>query len=104
MSGRAELLLARREELLARSGRLRGRLGAETAAIGARLHWMQSLVALAISRPVRWVLTVGAAFVGIGRPRWLLRVAGRVVMLYPVIRPVLPLVGRWWRARAVSRS
>ncbi len=104
MSDRALALLARREALLARSGRLRRRLGEQTAAIESRLQWTRSLVALATSGPVRWAVVLGAAFVGIGRPRWLLRLASRVVMLYPVIRPLLPLLGRFWRSRSASRT
>ncbi len=97
--GRAGLLSARREELLLRSRDLRTKLGAETAAIGSRLQWTRGIATLASAGPVRFALILGAVFVGIGRPRWLWRLARRGVLLYPAVRPILPLLARWWRSR-----
>ncbi len=93
----ADPLLARREALLARSARLRRQLGEHTQAIGTRLQWTESVVAIVTSRPARWVLALAAVFVGVGRPRGLLRVVRRAVLWYPAVRPLLPWVARWWR-------
>jgi len=90
MSARLQALATRREVLCERSVGLRASLGADARALGARLSTADRLVAAARSRTTRALLVGAAAFVVIGRPRHVLRLALRLMTLWPLLTAVAP--------------
>jgi len=96
---RVELLSARRELLLARSERLRLELGDDSAALALRFRLADRIVARARSGLGQVLLVGGAALLLFGRPRRILRTAVRLLMFWPVIRPLLPHLADLWRGR-----
>jgi hypothetical protein len=99
MNARSELLAARRELLLARSERLRLELSDDSAALALRFRLADRIVARARSGLAQALLVGGAALVLFGRPRRIVRTAVRVLMFWPVIRPLLPHFADFWRER-----
>ncbi|HXQ30785.1 MAG TPA: hypothetical protein VN790_02295 [Steroidobacteraceae bacterium] len=99
MNPRVELLSARRELLLARSERLRLELGDDSAALALRFRLADRIVARARSGLGQVLLVGGAALLLFGRPRRILRTAVRLLMFWPVIRPLLPHLADLWRGR-----
>jgi hypothetical protein len=99
VSARRELLGARRELLLARSERLRLELGDDASALALRFQLADRLVASARAGLARVLLVGAAALVLFGRPRLVLRSAVRLLMAWPVVRPLLPRLVEFWRGR-----
>jgi len=97
VSARAAALAERRLALLARSEQLRLELGADLGALATRLQVADRFVALARSGLVRVLVVAGAALLLFGRPRQLFRTAGRLLLLWPLLRPFLPDLAAWWR-------
>jgi hypothetical protein len=93
--------LARRHEvLLARSTRLRDELADEVRAVGRRLGGVERGVSIVRSgwfAPL--VVAGGAALLVAGPSRWV-RIAGRVLAVWPVIRPLVPRLAALLRATA----
>jgi len=100
VSRRAHALAARRFALIERSARLRAGLAQEGGALAARLGLADRLVHIARSGLARTLLIGGAALVMFGRPRQLFRTAGRLLLLWPVLKPFLPDLAAWWRGTA----
>lgn len=99
MSTRRELLAARRELLLARSERLRLTLADDAAALALRFALADRVVRLARSGLVQAVAAGGAALVLFGKPRRLFRTLGRLLMFWPLLRPLVPRLASLWRGR-----
>jgi hypothetical protein len=99
VNAHGELLAARRELLLARSERLRLDLSDDAAALALRFRLADRIVARTRSGLARALLVAGAALVLFGRPRLVVRSAVRLLMLWPVVRPLLPRVADLWRGR-----
>jgi hypothetical protein len=97
MAARAATLADRRLVLLARSQRLRAELGGESAALATRFQLADRLVGIARSGLVRTLLVGGGALLLFGRPRQLFRTAGKLLVLWPILKPFLPGLIRWWR-------
>ena len=97
MSARSLVLAARRERLRARSAELRAELTVEGAALALRFRLADRVLAVARSGPVRALLVGGAALLLFGRPRWLLRTASQLLMLWPLLKPFLPKLAELWR-------
>lgn len=88
MTRRAELLAARRELLLARSAYQRASLQYDAATIGHRLRYVDTATTFARSRSARLLLVSGAAaLVLLTGPGRLVRVASRLVAVWPIVRP-----------------
>lgn len=92
MSERARQLAARRELLLVRSERLRSDLRDSTRGLGRGLHTVDRGLAFARSR-LLWPAVVGGGLllVLVG-PSRVLKLAGRALVLWPVVRPLVPIV------------
>jgi hypothetical protein len=97
MSARADTLAGRRFALAARSARLRAELADESAALALRFQLADRLVRIARSGLARTLVVGGAALLLFGRPRQLFRTAGRLLLLWPVLKPFLPEIASWWR-------
>ena len=89
MSQRATLLAARRELLLARSAYLRTDLRYESLQVSRRLQVVDAAVGFARSRGGRVLLSAGALLLLLAGPRKLVRAAGRLAAVWPVVRPWL---------------
>jgi hypothetical protein len=85
---RAEILAARRDLLLARSAYLRADLQYEATGIGRRLRLVDRVVAFGRSGPGRALIVGGAALLVLSGPRRVLRIAGRLMAFWPVVRPL----------------
>jgi hypothetical protein len=97
VSARANELAARRLALGARSARLRLELGDEAAALAQRFRFADRVAALARSGGVQ-ALAIGAATLLLfGRPRRLIRTAGRLLLLWPLLRPLVARLAPLWR-------
>lgn len=99
MNRRGHDLAARRGRLLARSSALRAELAGDAAALGLRLHLADELVAGARSGATRAALIGSALLLVFGRGTRLLGLATRAVVLWPLLRPLVPYVARLLRPR-----
>ncbi len=88
MTRRAEILAARRDLLLARSAYLRADLQYEANGIGRSLRLVDRAVAFGRSGTGRALIVGGAVLLVLSGPRRVLRVAGRLMALWPVVRPL----------------
>jgi len=86
MKPRAQTLAARRTTLVERSTRLRAAIGADAAALETRFAVVDRLVTAGRSGWVRSVLTGVTALLMLSRTRRLLKLASRLLVLYPLIR------------------
>jgi len=100
VTARAALLAERRLALVARSERLRGALTSEGELLAARFTLADRLVRIARSGVLRTLFIGGAALILFGRPRQLFRTAGRLLILWPILKPFLPDLAAWWRGEA----
>lgn len=87
MTRRAELLAARRELLLARSAYQRASLRYDAATIGHRLRFVDTAARFARSGSGRLLLVGGAAMLLLTGPDRVVRVASRLVAVWPMVRP-----------------
>jgi hypothetical protein len=99
LSARARLLAARRVALLARSDALRAVLVDEATALARRFGLADQLVAIGRSGFTQLAVVAGAMWLVLARPGRVLRLASRVVMLWPLLRPLVPHIVRLVRAR-----
>ena len=88
MTRRAELLAARRDLLLARSAYLRADLQFEATGIGRSLRLVDRAVAFGQSGTGRALIVGGAVLLLLTGPRRVLRIAGRLIAFWPVVRPL----------------
>lgn len=98
MSARTAELARQRERLLDKSHRLRLELGAEASALAVRFGVADRIAALARSGVVRTAAIAAAALLLFGRPKAMFRIATRLLMLWPLLRPLLPKLDRLWRS------
>jgi hypothetical protein len=89
---RAEILAARRDLLLARSAYLRADLQYEATGIGRSLRLVDRAVAFGQSGSGRALIVGGAVLLVLSGPGRVLRIAGRLMALWPLVRPLLSLV------------
>jgi hypothetical protein len=82
-------LQARKELLVLRSGLLRAGLQQDGDTIGQRLHLVDRTVAYVRSRTGRVVLAGGTVLVLLLGPRRLLRIAPRILVAWPAVRPLV---------------
>lgn len=87
MTRRAELLAARRDLLLARSAYQRASLQYDAATIGHRLRFVDAATRFARSGPGRLLLVGGVAMLLLTGPGRAVRVASRLVAVWPIVRP-----------------
>jgi hypothetical protein len=99
VSARTDVLAARRQHLVAHSAQLRAVLGVDATALALRFGLVDRVMALARSGPARALVIGGAALVLFGRPRMLFRSAGRLLVLWPILKPFLPKLADLWRER-----
>jgi hypothetical protein len=92
-------LAARKELLVLRSAVLRAGLQQEGAVIGQKLHFVDRSVAYLRSRTGRIVIVGGAVLVLLVGPRRLLRIAPRMLIAWPAVRPLF-----WRYVRGVLRG
>jgi hypothetical protein len=92
-------LVARKELLVLRSAVLRAGLQQEGAVIGQRLHFVDRSVAYLRSRTGRTVIAGGALLVLLVGPSRLLRIAPRMLIAWPAVRPLV-----WRYMRGALRS
>jgi hypothetical protein len=97
VTARAIELKLRRERLVEKSARLRFELGSEASALSARFTFADRITALARSGVVRALAIAAAALLLFGRPKALFRSATRLLVLWPLLRPLLPKLDRLWR-------
>ena len=97
MSARAAALATRRRQLVAHSAQLRATLGVEGTALALRFGLVDRVMVLARSGVARALVVGVAALVLFGRPRLLFRTAGRLLMLWPILKPFLPKLADLWR-------
>jgi len=92
MSERARQLAERRELLLMRSDRLRSELRGSTRGLGRGWRTLDRGVAFARSRLLLPAVVAGIVLIVLVRPRRVLKLAGRALVLWPVVRPLVPIV------------
>ena len=92
MTRRAEVLAARRDLLVARSNYLRADLQCEATAVGQSLRLVDRAVAFGQSAPGRALLAGGAVLLVLSGPRRVLRIAGRLLTFWPLLRPLVAAV------------
>lgn len=94
MSARAQELQARREALLARSASLRDELELSGRDLGQRWRGLDRGLAFARSGLVLPAVIGGGLLVLAVRPSGLLKLAGRALLFWPVVKPLVPIVRR----------
>jgi len=92
MSERARQLAARRELLLTRSGQLRSELRDSTRGLGRGWRTVDRGFAFARSRLLWPAVVAGGLLIVLVRPSRALKLAGRALVLWPVVRPLVPIV------------
>jgi hypothetical protein len=97
MNRRIASLVARRKRLEARSDRLRAELAGEAGALAERLRLADEVVAAARSGFTRLALLGGSLLLVFGPRGRLLTMATRLVVFWPVLRPLIPHIARLWR-------
>jgi len=90
MSRRTDLLAARRELLLARCAYQRASLQYDAAVIGDRLRPVDTVTSFARSGAGRTALIGGAIVLLTVGPLRLVRVASRLVAVWPIVRHWIP--------------
>ena len=97
MTARTDVLAARRRQLVAHGAQLRAALGVDATALALRFGLVDRVMVLARSGVARALVIGAAALVLFGRPRMLFRTAGRLLVLWPILRPFLPKLANLWR-------
>jgi hypothetical protein len=95
-------LAMRRQLLLERSAQLRGDLAADGRVVAASLNLIDRGVALARSGIVRPTLLLAAVALFLVRPRAAWWLASRSLVLWPLLRRVLPRLVRIARTASAS--
>ena len=99
MTRSAAQLAQRRADLLARSDRLRNDLAESMTMLAARLRYVDTTVTVLRGSAGPLLLSAALALLLFRGPRRIFKVAGRIAMLWPVLRPWLPRVTAWLRDR-----
>jgi hypothetical protein len=92
MSARARQLAARRELLLMRSERLRRELRDSTRGLGRGGRMLDRGWAFARSGLLVPAVVAGGLLIVLVRPSRVLKLASRALTLWPVVRPLVPIV------------
>lgn len=92
MSARARQLAARRELLLSQSDRLRRDLGASNRRLEQGWQTVDRGFAFARSKLLVPAIVAGGLLVVLVRPSRVIQLAGRALMIWPVVKPLLPIV------------
>lgn len=92
MSERARQLAARRELLLARSGQLRSGLRDSTRGLGRGWRTVDRGFAFARSKLLWPAVLAGGLLIVLVRPSRALKLASRALVIWPVVRPLVPIV------------
>lgn len=90
MTHRADMLAARRELLLARSAYQRASLRYDAATVGRRLRFVDTATTFARSNSGRVLLVGGVVVLFLTGPGRLVRVASRLVAVWPIVRAWIP--------------
>ena len=99
MTRSAAQLAQRRADLLARSDRLRSELSESVAALAARLRYVDTTATFLRGSGGPLLLSAALALLLFRGPRRIFKVAGRIALIWPVLRPWLPRVTAWLRDR-----
>lgn len=89
MTRRAEVLAARRDLLVARSNYLRSDLQCEAIAVGQGARLVDRAIAFGQSGTGRALVVGGAVLLVVTGPGRVFRIVGRLVALWPLLRPML---------------
>jgi YqjK-like protein len=100
----AAQLAQRRADLLARSDRLRNDLAESLSTLAARLRYVDTAATLLRGAGGPLVVSAALALLLFRGPRRLFKVAGRVSLFWPVLRPWLPPFTAWLRDRSRSEQ
>ena len=92
MTRRAAVLAARRDLLLARSAYLRADLQCEAIEAARALRFLDRAVAFGRSGAGRGLLVGGTVLLALGGPGRVFRIAGRIVAVWPLLRPLIALL------------
>jgi len=95
----AAQLAQRRADLLARSDRLRNDLAESMALLAARLRYVDRAATFLRGAGGPLVVSAALALLLFRGPRRIFKVAGRIALMWPVLRPWLPRVAGWLRDR-----
>jgi hypothetical protein len=95
----AAQLAQRRADLLARSDRLRNDLAQSMTMLAARLRYVDRAATFLRGAGGPLVVSAALALLLFRGPRRIFKVAGRVALMWPVLRPWLPRVAAWLRDR-----
>jgi hypothetical protein len=95
----AAQLAQRRADLLARSDRLRTDLTESMATLAARLRYVDTTATFLRGAGGPLVVSAVLALLLFRGPRRIFKVAGRIALIWPVLRPWLPRVAAWLRDR-----
>lgn len=101
MSERARQLAARRELLLTRSERLRSELRDSTHGLGRGWRTVDRGFAFARSKWLWPAVAAGGLLIILVRPSRALQLASRALVLWPVVRPLVPIV---WSVVGAARE
>ena len=99
MTRSAAQLAQRRADLLARSEHLRNDLAESMTMLAARLRYVDRAATFLRGAGGPLVVSAALALLMFRGPRRMIKVAGRVALIWPVLRPWLPRVVAWWRDR-----
>ena len=99
MTRSAAQLAQRRADLLERSGKLRSQLAESVATLAARLRYVDTTATFLRSSGGPLLLSAAVALLLFRGPRRMFRLAGRIALVWPVLRPWLPRLGAWLRDR-----
>jgi hypothetical protein len=98
----AAQLAQRRTDLLARSAQLRGDLAETVAGLGARLRVVDTTATFLRGAGGSLLVSGALALLLFRGPRRIFRLAGRIALVWPILRPWLPRLDAWLHDRARS--
>ena len=99
MTRSAAQLAQRRADLLARSEHLRNELAESMATLAARLRYVDTAATFLRGSGGAFLLSATLALLLFRGPRRIFKVAGRIALVWPVLRPWVPRVAAWLRDR-----
>lgn len=101
MSERGRRLAARRDHLLLRSERLRCDLRDSTRELERGWQTVDRGLAFARSKLLVPAVVAGGLLVVLVRPSRIIQLAGRALMIWPVVKPLVPIV---WSLVAAAKE
>ena len=99
MTRSAAQLAQHRADLLTRSAHLRSALAESVATLAARLQYVDRAATFLRGAGGPLVVSAALALLLFRGPRRIFKVAGRVALVWPVLRPWLPRIAAWLRDR-----